>query len=232
MSASGESFMQRFKNSVRVSVVATLAMVALPAAAADGRLTVGVSAGTYGIGPELAYRANTHVGMRLSGGFFSRSQSLDADDIDYDARLKLNSIGVALDLYPFRGGFRVSAGGRINNNRIGLLGNPKSSVEIGDVMYTPAQVGTLAGTVQGKRFAPTLTIGYGGKLAPGFVMGFELGVMTQGAPQIDQLRSTGGTLSTNQAFLSELEKERRSAEDDIDSFRLWPVIQLHLLYRF
>jgi hypothetical protein len=222
--------MQGLKKCVAGGVVAVL--VALPVAAADGKLTVGVSGGTYGIGPELAYRVNSRLGVRVSGGFFNYSRAEDVDDIDYDAKLKLNSFGAALDLYPFGGGFRLSAGGRINHNKIGLLGTPSSSVEIGDVTYTPAQVGTLSGTVKGKSFAPTLTLGYGGTVAPGFTLGFELGVLAQGAPQISQLHSTGGTLSSNPAFLAELEKERQNAAEDMDSFKLWPVIQLHVLYRF
>ncbi len=215
------------------ALLATTVLCTLPAAAEEGRVTVGVSGGTYGIGPELAYRFNEHVGLRASGGFFTFNDSEEIDDIDYDSKLKLKSVGAALDWFPAGGGFRVSVGGRANNNKIQLKGAPTTNVEIGDITYTPAQAGTLTGTVKGAHsFAPTLTLGYGGKLAPGFTVGFELGVMAQGSPKIRNLQSTGGTLSSNAAFLAELEQERQKAEDDVDDFKLWPVLQLGFLYRF
>lgn len=213
--------------------MAAALLSSLPAAAEEGRVAVGVSGGTYGIGPELAYRFSEHAGVRVSAGFFSRNHSDDIDDIDYDTKVKLNSVGAALDWYPAGGGFRVSLGGRANNNKIHLRGTPSTNVEIGDVTYSPAQVGTLTGTVEGAHsFAPTLTVGYGGKLAPGFTLGFELGVMAQGSPKIKNLQASGGTLSSNTAFLAELEQERQQAEDDVDNFKLWPVVQLQFLYRF
>lgn len=216
-----------------VVALAAASICSLPAAAEEGSLTVGVSGGTYGIGPELAYRFNGHLGVRASAGFFSYDDSDDLDDIEYDATLKLNSVGAALDWFPAGGGFRISLGGRANNNEIRLRGAPSSNVEIGDVTYTPAQVGVLTGTVEGAHsFSPTLTLGYGGTLAPGFTLGFELGVMAQGSPRIKNLRASGGTLSSNPAFLAELEKERQQAEDDVDGFELWPVLQVQFLYRF
>jgi hypothetical protein len=136
-----------------------------------------------------------------------------------------------LDLYPFGGGFRLSAGLRNNKNRIDLAGTPTTNVEIGEITYTPAQVGTLSGTVHTKKSAPTFSLGYGGKLAKGFTFGFELGVMMQGSPKIENLTATG-TLASNQAFQQQLALEEQRAEDDADDFKLWPVIQIGLAYRF
>ncbi len=130
-------------------------------------------------------------GVRVNGGFFDHGESEDLDDIEYDANLKLNSFGALLDWYPFSGGFRISAGGRINNNKIDLEGRPTTNVEIGDVTYTPTQVGALLGSVNTDGFAPAFTLGYGGKLAKGFTFGVEVGVMLQGSPKIDNLRATG-----------------------------------------
>jgi hypothetical protein len=204
----------------------------LPAAAADGKWTLGLSGGTYGVGPELAYRLGSHAGLRASAGYFSVDQGEELDDIDYDGEIDLNSIGAALDLYPFGGGFRVSLGARINNNEINLEGRPSTNVEIGNVTYTPAQVGSLTGKVTTDSFAPTLAIGYGGKLAEGFTMGFELGVMFQGSPKIEDLRATNGTLASNPLFLANLAEEERRMEEDAEDFKYWPVLQLQFLYRF
>jgi hypothetical protein len=219
-------------------VVATIAgltivasAVSMPASAEDGKLSIGLTGGTLGLGPEVSWRFNKHIGLRANGGFYDYNHTDDLDDIEYDAKLKLNSFGAMLDLYPFSGGFRLSVGGRINNNEIDLKGTPTSTVTIGDVQYTPAEAGTLSGTVVTDSFAPTFTLGYGGKLAKGFTFGIELGVMLQGSPQINDFAATG-TLASNPAFIQQLAIEEQRAEDDAHDFKLWPIIQIGLLYRF
>lgn len=216
----------------------TAALLALAAGAHSGitgaaegsQWVVGVSGGTNGIAPEVGYRGE-HLGIRANGGFLNYSRSEDIDDIDYDGKLKLNSLGLLADWYPMGGGFRISAGVRANDNKVNLLATPTTNVEVGDVTYTPAQVGNLDGRVEFKSMAPTLTLGYGGKLGRGFTLGFEAGVVMQGSPKI-QLASTGGTLSSNATFLAELEQERQQAEEDAKDFKFWPVVQVHFLYRF
>jgi hypothetical protein len=205
---------------------------AMPAHAEDGRLALGVTGGTLGLGPEIAWRFSEHFGLRANGGFFDASRNEELDEIEYDADLKLNSFGAMLDWHPFGGGFRVSAGARANNNEVDLEGAPTVNTEIGDTTYTPQQIGTLTGTVKSDSFAPTLTLGYGGKLAKGLTFTFELGVMMQGSPRIENLTSTGGTLSTNTAFLQQLALEEQRAEDDADDYKYWPILQIGLSYRF
>jgi hypothetical protein len=216
-----------------IAVVAALGMAAaLPSFAEDGSVAVGVTGGTLGLGPEVSWRFSEHAGLRANGGFFNASRNEDLDDIEYDADLKLNSFGAMLDWYPFGGGFRVSAGGRINNNEIDLAGTPTEDTEIGDTTYTPQQIGSLSGTIKSDSFAPSLTLGYGGKLAKGLTFAFELGVMMQGSPKIENLAATGGTLSGNSTFQQQLLLEEQRAEEDAKDFKYWPIIQLGLSYRF
>ena len=98
-------------------------------------------------------------------------------------------------------------------------------------MYTPAQVGTVSGTVKGNDFAPTVSLGYGGTLAKGFTIGAELGVMFQGSPKIQNYQATG-LLASNPAFQSDLQIERARVEDKVHSYQYWPIAQIELLYRF
>ena len=55
--------------------------------------------------------------------------------------------------------------------------------------------------------------------------------MMQGSPEIEDLRTTG-SLASNSAFLAQLAIEEQRMEDDAEDFKLWPIIQLHFLYRF
>ncbi len=220
--------------SARAATLALVALGAIPAlasAAEGGQWHVGASVGTLGISPEAGYRFGEHVGLRANGGFYDYDRSEEIDDIDYDGTLKLKSVGVMADWYPFGGSFRLSAGARSNKNRIDLLAQPTTNIEIGDEEFTPAQVGTLSGGVKFKDLTPAVTLGWGGKLGNGFTMGFEAGVLMQGSPKFS-LAASGGVLSNDPTFLAELEKERLQAEEDAEDFKLWPVLQLHFAWRF
>jgi hypothetical protein len=213
-------------------VAAAMFQSASASAAEGGNWSVGVSGGTLGISPEVGYRFNRAFGLRANGGFFNYDRSEEIDDIEYDGTLKLNSVGVLADVYPFGGSFRISAGARSNDNRINLLVD-EGSINVGedDETYTQAEFGTLRGRVNFKKMAPTLTLGWGGKLKSGFTVGFEAGVILQGSPRV-ALTSQGGSLSSDPTFLAELEEERAQAQDDADDFKLWPILQLHFKYRF
>ncbi len=223
--------MSSVKAALCALVAAALFHPAGAAAAEGGNWSVGVSGGTIGISPEIGYRFNRAMGVRVNGGFFDYDRNEEIDDIGYDGTLKLKSFGAMADLYPFGGSFRISAGLRSSKNRIDLSAVPTANVEIGDGVFTPAEVGQLDGRVTFKKMNPAVTVGWGGKLKRGFSVGFEAGVMMQGSPKMS-LAASGGTLSNDPTFQQELEDERARAEEDAEDFKLWPVLQLHLKYRF
>jgi hypothetical protein len=64
-----------------------------------------------------------------------------------------------VDLFPSGGGFVVSGGVRINGNKGRAVATPAGPQEIGDRVYTPAQIGTLRDRPETKNFAPQLTLG-------------------------------------------------------------------------
>ena len=211
------------------------ASFATPALAQDqsaGSFGVGVTAGTLGIGPEVNFRGD-NFGVRGSATFFGMSRDVESDGVEYEGDLKLRSFGGSVDFYPGGGGFRISPGVRISNNRVELKASPAAttSVEIGDVTYTGAQIGVLTGEVKPNKLAPTLTIGYGSGKGSGLYFGIDAGVMFQGSPKVKNLVATG-PIATNAAFQAELARERAEIEDDVDNFKLYPVLQLGLGFRF
>lgn len=213
-------------------LAAAMLLVAGTATAEEGSLSVGVSGGTLGISPEVGYRLNRAFGVRVNGGFFDYDRTMDIDDVEYDATLKLKSVGVMADLYPFGGSLRISVGLRSNKNRIDAL-KDSGVVTIGEEEedFDETQYGTMRARASFKKTAPAVTIGYGGELKKGFHVGLEAGVVLQGSPRMS-LTSEGGSLSDDSDFLAILEEERASAEDDARDYKLWPVVQLHFKYRF
>jgi hypothetical protein len=205
-----------------------------PAAAQDtdgGHVSAGLTAGTLGIGPEIGYRFNETVGIRANAGLLSVNASVDDDDIEYDGDFDLRSFGVMIDVFPFGGGFRISGGARLNRNKVELSATPTTSVEVGNATYTAAQVGTLSGRASVKDFAPQLTLGYAGSLRKGIVFTAEAGVLFQGSVRLRDFQSSG-TLASNAAFRADLERERLNLQDEIDDYKLYPIAQIGLLYRF
>jgi hypothetical protein len=212
---------------------ATIAL-ASPAAAQDqgGSLGVGVSGGTLGAGPEVNFRGDS-FGVRGSATFLNFGRDVESDGVDYDGDLKLRSVGGSVDFYPGGGNFRVSPGVRLTRNRVELRAAPgaTTTVEIGDVVYTGAEIGVLTGEVRPKRLAPTLTVGYGSGRGAGLYFGLDAGVMYQGSPKVRDLSVTG-PIATNAAFQTELARERGEIEDEVDNYKWYPILQLSLGFRF
>jgi hypothetical protein len=55
--------------------------------------------------------------------------------------------------------------------------------------------------------------------------------MFTGSPQVN-LTSTGGTLSGDASFQTQLATEEQNLQDDIDTYEIYPVIQAGVTLRF
>ncbi len=226
------------KNIVLLMLGAAGMGVAAPAMAQDAAtdpastVSVAVTAGTLGIGPEVGFRFADHIGIRGNATFLGVNADYDSDDITYDGKLKLKSFGAMVDVYPFGGSFRVSGGARINRNYARLNASPTgTSVEVGGETYTQAQVGTLTGRAEVKKFAPALTLGWSGSNRRGFMFAIEAGALFQGSVRVREFTSTG-TLQNNATFRASLEDERRSLQDDVDDYKVYPILQASIGWRF
>lgn len=203
---------------------------------AQGKASVGVTAGSLGVGPEIGYRFSQHVGVRANGGFLGVDHSFSSGGIEYDGHAKLSSAGVLVDLYPFGGGFRISAGARYNGTNGNVRATPDGPTKIGSLVFTPEQIGTITGRADLREFAPQLTLGYGGKLRKGLAFTVEAGALFQGAVRIRDFTSNG-TLATDPTiagttYRGELAKQRQKLQDSANDYQVYPILQFGLKYRF
>lgn len=202
-----------------------------PAALPYG-LFVSPAVSTLGLGLETGIRMNETFGIRFGGNAFSLNADRQIDDVDYEADVTLASLGALVDVHPFRGGFRLSGGLRFNFNQADLEGTPNDDVEIGGVDFDADDVGTIDGDVDFNVVAPYLGIGYGAALLEGALsIGFDLGVMYQGAASVD-LDADEGLLAGDDALEAALADEEQDVEDDLDDFQFYPVVGLAAVYRF
>jgi len=210
----------------------TLAALANSAWADEtGSFDAGVKLGTLGFGAEVTYPLNSFMTVAVGINKFSKSKSDTIDNNDYDLDIDLKSFSVLFNYHPFAGSFHLTAGAMINNNEWSATAQPNATYDINGTIYSAAQVGKLKAGIDFRKFAPYAGIGFGHSASSGLGFTLDLGVMMQGKPNVD-LSSTGGLLSNDPTFQSELKKEEANAEDDIKDFTMYPVISVGLDYRF
>lgn len=194
---------------------------------------VGARIGTLGAGLEVTARLNDHLNLRGAGNLGAFTLVGTFSDTEYDMDVELKNAGLMLDLYPTaEGSFRFSGGLYYNGNDFTGTATPQDETTIGDVEFTPEQIGTIHGDVDSDATAFYAGIGFGNPhdASEGhWTVTFDLGVLIMaGSPTIDL--TADGTASSDPAFQAELAKEEKDIEDDLPRF--WPVIMLGATYRF
>jgi hypothetical protein len=187
--------------------------------------------GVLGLGLEYTYAFTDRWAVRA--GVNGSSFGFDAEEsgIDYDFDVVWDSLSVAVDIHPFRSAFRVSAGVLRNDNRLDAESRPAESITVGGNTYTPAQVGTLLGTVGFDDTAPFLGVGWdwsrGNRL---FGMSLDVGVLDLGTPTVS-LRGTGSLLG-DPAFEADIRAEEAELQDSVSDLDLTPYVSLGFVFRF
>lgn len=194
-------------------------------------IAIGVRGGTTGVGPELTLGLNSYFNLRAAYNFASFSFKRKIADIKWDLDLDMDNIPVFLDIYPFAGNFRISAGAVFQSGSEATLDAvPGKNVTIGDHKYAPDVVGTLTGKVSTDTdIAPYIGIGFANSVGKDdfLTLSLDIGVFFQ---EYDvELSSDGpGTTAKIPTLRHDIEKERRKLQDDFDDWKVFPVVALSL----
>jgi hypothetical protein len=188
-------------------------------------LTLGLEAGTTGLGASVGWRFANHWGARTGFDYLPFSQNnLSVGDLHYDAKLRLLSEPLTFDIYPWKKhSFRASVGVLFNQNL--LTGTATDArVILGDA------IGTLSLRVEQQPVAPYL--GIGGNFfyfdhAHRWAMGGELGVAYTGDPKVSLTSSASGPLID-----AAVRREQGKAQDWANQFKWFPVVKLQVSYAF
>ena len=217
--------------------LACAAFVLAAAAAPAGAQSIAVKGGTTGIGAELGYGLSPMFGLRanLMGGSLSRDE--EDSGVRYDGKVKMNSGALLLDLHPFSGTFRLSAGLVYDNNKFDGTAVPVSgTVEINGVPYPAAAVGDLRAAVRFEKTAPYLGLGWGSspKSSGGFFFSVDIGAFLS-KPSATLTGNCGpalvGTAACDQ-LQADIRAEQAELQDSLDDIKAWPVLTLGIGYRF
>lgn len=202
-----------------ISIVVAVAVSPSPAHAQGAGIAFHV--GTLGVGADIAAAFGSHVGLRSGFNFFPTDIDFTISDIPYQIDFASPTFTVMLDLYLL-GPLRVSGGAIYTTDDIVLAGEITGPVPINGTDYSPAQIGTLTGTILTNELSPYAGIGLGNPGRSRFGFFLDLGVAFHGTPGFT-LEAVGGSAGTLLQFQSDLAAEAQSIEDDLSKITVYPV---------
>jgi hypothetical protein len=197
---------------------------------------IALQVGTTGLGAELGFGLTDLLGVRASYGAGSYPYSITESGIHYDTRLKPRVGLLNLDLHPFRGVFRVSAGVAYNGSRIeGKADTRTGTVVLNNVTYNTADLGTVDGEVHFRKLAPYLGFGWGfvPQGSSGFFFTSDFGAMY--SPATGSVTGTCAPLLAPPvcaALQSDLRAEADAFRREVETYKFYPVVRIGLGYRF
>lgn len=220
------------------AAVAALLLLAGAPAATGAEVAIGVRAGTLGLGPEVVFGLSPQAHLRLVGGAFSYDTTYDATGIDYDGTFELRNALLLLDWHPGGGGFRFTAGGGWNDNRLEVSAPIEEFArrEIPNLPPLPAGLGHLRGSAQGDTLVPYLGLGWSRPFSGGRVgMNFDLGAVYLGEPEVD-LRVESPLLvglppAARQLLDAAAAVEEQRLEAELADYRYLPVVSLGFTFK-
>lgn len=233
----------------RFTVVAVLVLVATgllprPAAAQASdetyvhRHALGAKLGTTGPGIEYSYAYSEfpRYGLRASLSYGSYTRGTTRSGILFDASAKFNSLALLADAHPYENGFRLSAGLLVNFNKVVADGRPTGdTVTINDVNYPSTAVDRAEGEVRFQWPSPYFGVGWGAAPTgtPGVFFSLDFGVAYQRG-DVTLNVTCGPTLPAADCaqLQSDVLAQQGKFQDDLTGYRLYPILNLGVGYKF
>ncbi len=216
---------------MKKSAVALAALIALAVpAVASAQLSVGARAGTLGLGGEVSFGLTRLLAVRGGIGFVPYTYEDDFEGVDYEVSAPERIWNVGVDVYPFGGGLRLSAG-VLNRPSIDLVASGQQSATIGGRQYS-GNLNIQGALTNESETAPYATIGFGRATGRGFGFFVDLGAAFLGEGEINLTgscteSSTGQPCPEFDQRLQQEEDEANAQLDDFGSFvKIHPILQI------
>jgi len=213
------------KRILKAAIALASLTIATPSAA--GEVSVGVGAGTWGAHAELGYKVWDFIGIRVGGNYLPVDFETEMSGKEYSADVRLKMVGATVDIYPFTGGLRLSAGMRWNGSEGDFSVHSSEPINIGGVDY--ADTSLNAHVEYKKTYAPYLGIGYVLGITPFAAVAFDVGAVHVGKAEVELGVSGSGAGAVSD---EDLAREARKLEDDLNKFQFYPVAALTVMVRF
>ena len=214
-------------------------------------VAIGLRVGTTGVGLDLATPLSKRLNLRAGGSFLSIDPHFVEDGIPAIGDVQLRSGFVAVDLFPFHGGFHISPGftfydGDHLSAKAMVPGGQE--FDLGDGTYTSDTTDPVHGTFGlnfRKKSAPRLMLGWGNMIPRKdghWSFPFEIGAEYAGRPPQVTL-TLAGTVCQGPGFCQPIDQnptaqrnvmiEQNLINSDIPSWlRFFPLVSTGISYRF
>jgi hypothetical protein len=217
------------KNTLLAVALVTLSLGTSPANAQVGpQIGVAGHVGTLGIGLDAAVQLHSRIGVRVGANFFPGTFNATASQVSYTVDMPSPSFTGMVDLY-LTGPIRLSGGVLMASDNITLEGGAPGSIEVGGITYPGTDVGTLRGEIVTRKVSSYLGLGIGNPAASKFGFFLDIGAGFHGTPAFGL--TADGTLASDPTFQANLETERQEIEDDLSTFKVYPVVSIGMSLR-
>lgn len=228
---------------LRIAIVTSVVCTITAGTPAAANLGWTADLGTTGIGVHVSVPIVPDNGIEARlGANYLRAYKFNKNtaQVAYDFKASLRTIDALVDWYPMRNGFRLTGGLVYDNNAVNGVGVPSRirSFSFDNGSFSTMQVGKLIGRIDFNSVAPYLGIGWGiPNSGHGWSVSSDLGVMYQGSPRTSlafggcSLPGTGCTLIAN-ALTPLLAAETKRVDNELRTYRFFPVLRIGLSYRF
>lgn len=221
----------------RTASAILLASLLIGAAQADdSNFGVGVKVGTLGLGLEGRWAPLPFMDLRLGGNSYDLSVDDDYAGIDYSGSLDLQTFYLTANLKFPLSPFRFTVGAFSNGNELVIASDEPGDFNIGGDFYLGGtEIESVYSTTSFDSVAPYAGIGFDFELFGKAGLNFDLGVLWQGEPMV-ALAASGPAAEPGHPLYdtlqSSLAAEQADLEDDISSFKAYPVVSLAFVYNF
>lgn len=222
------------KTILKCGIAAAIALSASLPAAAEG-FGLGVRGSTLGITYEASLALTDYIALRAGKNGYSGDYDTTQDEINYNLDADLDSRHLLLDIHPFAGGFRITGGMVEQNSVFTGTGTSATTYTIGNTTYTPADIGSVAVTMNWDDRYTYAGLGWATKpRGTGFGFSFDVGMVLQDAPNVNV--TVQSPLLTDPLLgpqlQSNIELEEQQLREDASEYENYPVVSLGLSYHF
>jgi hypothetical protein len=219
-------------------IALTVLTAAAQAAPEEPRKDIGILVyavgGTGGIGAGIGYHFNDFLSLRGEIANYTYDDTVSESGIEWEGNLELATQGLFLDIKPFAGSFRLTAGFNASNHSLAKLTarGTGAAIDLGGSAVEVDPGESVSGSVDYDT-RPYLGIGWG-LARDGFTVALDLGVEI-GKPNISVTATTipGGALEDALDLDSGLlDREAAELRSDLDQLKLYPIIKLSVGYSF
>lgn len=212
----------------RLGLALALVSTLVPGTLQAQGVSLGVRAGSTGVGGDVFVGLTSKLGLRAGLGVlpFKLEQDLDGDLYSIEPPPLFGMAALDVNLF---GPVRVMGGLLYRSDDITFGADFTGGRDIGGTYYE--ETGRLDGALTSASVAPFVGLGLGRVIGSGIGFYIDLGVAFTGDPGLDLTAS--GPITSLPGFNEDFEAERLSLETDVkDVYRYWPMLNLGLSIGF